>query len=108
MMYCEFIERTKFGERYIDETMYHNYIEPAYMEAPDEINKDQFCKDFYKQHAAAVSNVVSGLIIAKSLEEKENYISTGEGFTDIEEAHKMLLKTFLKAYKGIAKQLYKS
>ena len=107
MMYCEFIERTHYGEKYITESVYHEYIEPAYMEAPDKINKDQFCKDFYKQHAAAVSNVVSGLIIAKSIEEKENYISTGNGFTDIQAAHETLLKIFLRAYKGISKELYR-
>ena len=39
-MYSEFIERTKYGEKYITESMYHDYIEPAYMNAPDNITKD--------------------------------------------------------------------
>ena len=43
MMYSEFIERTKYGEKYITESMYHDYIEPAYMNAPDNITKDVFC-----------------------------------------------------------------
>lgn len=107
MMYCEFIERTRYGEKYIDETMYHDYIEPAYMEAPDNVNKDQFCKDFYKLHAEAVTNVVSGLIIAESLEAKENYICTGKGFEAIDEIHNAIHMIFLKAFRGMAKDYYR-
>lgn len=104
MMYCEFIERTKYGERYIDETMYHQYIEPAYMEAPDEINKDQFCKDFYKLETAAVSTVISGLITATPTETKERFINgENSAFTDIHQKHTVLLNIFLEAFQGIYK-----
>lgn len=104
MMYCEFIERTQYGESYITKPMYHKYIEPAYMEAPEQINKDIFCKDFYKLHAAAISDVISGLITAKPTAEKEQYIS-GENtlFTDIGQKHILLLNIFLEAFTGIYK-----
>lgn len=104
MMYCEFIERTKYGASYITEEMYHSYIEPAYMEAPDEINKDQFCKDFYKLESQAVTTVVTGLIIAKPAEDKAEYINgLNQKFNDIEQKHTILLNIFLEAFKGIYK-----
>lgn len=106
MMYCEFIERTHFGEKYITETMYHKYIEPAYMAAPDDINKNQFCKDFYKLHKQAVSNIVSGLIRAKSTADKERYINSGNNFKDIETKHGILLNIFLESLTGLFKEYY--
>lgn len=104
MMYCEFIERTKYGECYITESMYHEYIEPAYMEAPDEISKDQFCKDFYKLESQAVSSIISGLIAAKPIEDKAGYINgLNKKFDDIEQKHATLKQIFLEAFKGIYK-----
>ena len=107
MMYSEFIERTKYGERYIDETMYHDYIEPAYMEAPDNITKDQFCKDFYKLHKNAVSTIISGLIATLDTETKENFVFGGVPLTNIEHQHYILRDLFLKAFYGIAKNYYR-
>lgn len=104
MMYSEFIDRTSYGEKYITESMYHDYIEPAYMAAPDSINKDIFCKDFYKLETQVVSTTVEGLIIGKTMEEKENYISGGNNFEDIEADHKILLQIFLKAFRGMYKE----
>ena len=104
MMYSEFIERTKYGTAYISESMYHDYIEPAYMAAPDSVNKDQFCKDFYKLESQAVSSVISGLICAKPVEELENYITgLNAKFEDIEQKHATLKAIFLEAFTGIYK-----
>lgn len=103
-MYCEFIERTRYSESYITNEMYSAYIEPAYMEAPDKINKDQFCKDFYKLESQAVTSVVSGLIIAKPTEDKKGYINgLNQKFDDIEQKHTVLLNIFLEAFTGIYK-----
>lgn len=104
MMYCEFIDRTHYGEKYITESIYHEYIEPAYMAAPDAINKDQFCKDFYKLESAAVSTVISGLITATPTETKERFINgENSAFSDIEQKHTVLLNIFLEAFTGIYK-----
>lgn len=108
MMYSEFIERTQYGERYITESMYHDYIEPAYMAAPEQINKDQFCKDFYKLESQAVTTVVNGLIITLSTEEKENFVFGGVPLTNIEHQHYILRDIFLKAFYGIAKDFYRN
>lgn len=107
MMYSEFIDRTKYGEKYITESMYHDYIEPAYMAAPDNINKDQFCKDFYKLHHNAVNTVVEGLIRTLSIEEKENFVFGGVPLTNVEYQHCILRDLFLKAFPGIAKDYYR-
>lgn len=107
MMYSEFIERTKYGEKYITESMYHDYIEPAYMNAPDSVNKDSFCKFFYKMHAECVSRVVEGLIITLSLEKKENFVFGGVPLTNIEYQHYILRDLFLKSFPGIAKDYYR-
>ena len=107
MMYSDFIERTKYGEKYITESMYHDYIEPAYMNAPDNITKDVFCKDFYKLHNNAVNVVVSGLIGTLSIEEKENFVFGGVPLTNIEYQHYILRDLFLKAFPGIAKEYYR-
>ena len=106
MMYSEFIERTKYGENYITESMYHDFIEPAYMNAPDSITKDKFCKDFYKLHHNAVNVVVEGLISALSIEEKENFVFGGVPITNIEYQHYVLRDVFLKAFVGISKNYY--
>lgn len=104
MMYCEFIERTKYGESYITESMYHEYIEPAYMAAPETVNKDIFCKDFYKLESQAVTTVITGLIAAKPLDDKCGYIAgLNEKFEDIEKKHTLLKQIFLEAFSGIYK-----
>lgn len=99
MMYSEFIERTKFGGKYITESMYHDYIEPAYLNAPDNITKDVFCKDFYKLHRSAVTMVIGGLI---------NTLNTEKGIplVNIEYRLCILRDLFLKAFPGIAKEYY--
>lgn len=104
MMYSEFLERTQYGENYITEPMYHKYIEPAYMDAPEQINKDIFCKDFYKLESQAVTTVVSGLIASKTTAEKEQYIDGNTAlFTDIGQKNILLLSIFLEAFTGIYK-----
>ena len=107
MLYSEFIERTKFGEKYITNEMYTKFIEPAYMNAPENITKDIFCKDFYKLHKQAVSNIVSGLIAKKSIECLVEFIESEVYFVDVEEKHKILLDIFLQAFEGIAKNYYR-
>lgn len=104
MMYSEFLERTRYSECYITESMYHDYIEPAYMEAPEQITKDIFCRDFYKLEAAAVTTVVTGLIIAKPIEDKADYINgLNSKFDDIEAKHTTLKQIFLEAFTGMYK-----
>lgn len=107
MMYSEFIERTKFGENYITESMYHDFIEPAYMNAPETITKDIFCKDFYKLHNKVVNTVVTGLICKKSIDEKVNYINNHTGFDDVSQKQTVLLNLFLESFTGIAKDYYR-
>lgn len=104
MMYCEFIERTRFDEDYITESMYHDFIEPAYMAAPAEVNKTTFCECFYNIHNKKVNDVVDGLIIAKSTAEKENYIISLTGFDDVTKKHETLRDIFLEAFPGIYKE----
>ncbi len=107
MTYSEFLGRTKYSEKYINESMYHDYIEPAYMNAPETITKDVFCKDFYKLHQNAVTIVVEGLICTLSIEEKENYVFGGVPITNVEYQHYVLRDIFLKAFVGIAKDYYR-
>lgn len=107
MMYSEFIEKTGYTETYITENEYHDFIESAYMEAPDNIDKTRFCKDFVKKHHEAVDVYVTAMISTKSLEEKEAYINGYKNtFQNIENNHLVLKNLFLRCYKGIAHNMY--
>ena len=107
MMYSEFIEKTGYSETYITEFEYHTFIEPAYMEAPDNIDKTRFCKDFVKKHREAVDIYVTAMIANKSLEEKEAYINGKRvTFTDVENSHQAIKLMFLGCYRGIAHNMY--
>ena len=78
------------------------------MAAPDTVNKDSFCKFFYKKESECVSQVVEGLIITLSMEEKENFVFGGVPLTNIEYQHYILRDLFLKAFPGIAKDYYRT
>ena len=107
MMYSEFIEKTGYSETYITDYEYHTFIEPAYMEAPDEIDKTRFCKDFVKKHHEAVDVYVTAMIANKSLEDKEAYINgKAVTFKDVEGNHTALKIMFLGCYRGIAHNMY--
>lgn len=98
MMYSEFIERTGFNERYITYDDYTTYIEPVYMNFNDDKNK--FCKKFYKLYEKNVYSAVDLMIAGKSIEEKEAYLNSDEhAFDDIDAAHVLIKKGFLKELK---------
>ena len=102
MMYSEFIERTGYTESYMTYRDYTDFIEPVYVNCNDD--KDKFCKKFYKLHKERVNEAVELMIAAKSLEEKEAYVC-GEAsmFSDIEKAHDLIKKGFLKKLKKLYK-----
>ena len=102
MMYCEFIERTKFNENYMTMSDYKNYIEPAYMEC--EYNKDVFCEKFYKAYTDNVYKIVDMMISAQSVETLTDYIEGETKLADVEFIESQLktafLKTCVKRFKG--------
>lgn len=102
MMYSEFIERTGFNESYMTYNDYTDFVEPVYNDSTDD--KDKFCKKFYKLHRERVSNAVELMISGKALAEKEAYICGDQSmFSEIEKAHEMLKKGFLKQLKKLYK-----
>lgn len=103
MMYREFIERTGYDERYMTYDDYANYIEPVYANGDDDKNK--FCKKFVKQHSKYVYTAVELMISSKTTEEQVDYAFNNNDniMADVEKAHNMLKKGFLKKLKEFYK-----
>lgn len=104
MMYSEFIERTDYTESYMTYSDYSNYIEPVYMYL--DIDKNTFCKKFRKDFFNAVQKPVEMLITAKTDEELDEYVFSGnkDVMNDVEEIEKTLKAAFLKTYLKMTKR----
>lgn len=94
MMYCEFIERTNYGESYMTCEMYHKHIEPIYNDS--ELSKNEFCKRFRALHDTLVNKHIEFALSYKSTIEKIAYLNGEIDFNDIESYHNKLLNEFMQ------------
>ena len=63
------------------------------------IDKDKFCKDFYKAYRNNVQKIVEMLIVAKTTDELEEYIAGDESvIDDVQAVENTLKQAFLKTY----------
>lgn len=97
MMYSEFIKNTEYGETFITEAMYHEFIEPVYMNC--DLDKTTFCKKFYKLENSVICPAVECLISANDIETLINYINGEISLDYIKDIEKCILMGFLKRFK---------
>ena len=97
MMYSEFIKNIEYGETFITETMYHEFIEPVYMNC--DLDKTTFCKKFYKLENSVICPAVECLISANDTKTLINYINGEISLDYIKDIEKRILIGFLKRFK---------
>lgn len=59
MMYYEFLHIAEVSEREISEKEYKDYVEPLYVDAPEELDKFQWCDRYGKGIVAALPYIRS-------------------------------------------------
>lgn len=96
MMYSEFITLTGYGESYITEKFYHDFIEPVYMNGDDD--KKEFCEKFHALENQTICPAIECLISSNDTETLVDYINGVITFDEIQTIQNRMLCGFLKKF----------